>query len=143
MVEMVIVISIVGLLSMVAAPKYRKALERVRASQAFYFLSHFQAAQERHYAITGEYAQQWRHLDGLLNLPVNYDITSYTSLNWQNGWRMVLRRNGASHGYGKYRIVWSNDGFESISSNIPGHLLPHGLTQESLRRAKEQEDAFR
>ncbi len=47
MIEMVIVISIIGLLSVIAAPKYRQALERVRASQAFYYLSHFQAAQER------------------------------------------------------------------------------------------------
>ena len=143
MIEMVVVISIIGLLSVVAAPKYRKALERVRASQAFYYLSHFQTAQERHYAIAGEYAENFRHLDGLLNLPVNFEITSYTSTNWQQNWRMVLRRTGSSHGYGTYRIVWSNDGFKTFSSNIPDPLMPHGLTKESLRRAKEQQDAFR
>ncbi len=143
MIEMVVVISIVGLLSVVAAPKYRKAMERVRASQAFYFLSHFQAAQERQYATAGEYAEHFRHLDGLLNLPVDFEITSYTSTNWQQNWRMVLRRTGASHGYGPYRIVWSNEGLKSFSSNIPDPLMPHGLTRESLRRAKEQRDVFR
>lgn len=143
MIEMVVVVSIIGLLSVVAAPKYRKALERVRASQAFYFLSHLQAAQERHYAIAGEYAQKFGQLDGLLNFPVDYEVTAYSSTNWQDNWRIVIRRTGASHGYGLYRIVWSNDGFESYSSNIPDKLMPHGLSKENLRRAKEQHDVFR
>ncbi|MBC8406132.1 MAG: prepilin-type N-terminal cleavage/methylation domain-containing protein [Planctomycetes bacterium] len=143
MIEMVVVISIIGLMSVVAVPKYRKALERVRASQAFYYLSHFQAAQERYYAYSGEYARHFDQLDGLLNLPVDFEITSFNSTTWQRNWRMVLKRKGSSHGYGFYRLVWTQDGFESYSSNIPNQIMPHGLTRENLQRAKEHNDSFR
>jgi type IV pilus assembly protein PilA len=143
MIEMVVVISIIGLLSVVAAPKYRKALERVRASQAFYYLSHFQAAQERYYAYSGEYARSFDELDGLLNLPADFEITSFNSTSWQRNWRMVLKRKGSSNGYGLYKLVWTENGFEFYSSNIPNQIMPNGLTKEKLLGAKEHYDSFR
>ena len=40
MIELAVVVTLIGVLSMIALPKYRHALERARATQAFSTLAH-------------------------------------------------------------------------------------------------------
>jgi prepilin-type N-terminal cleavage/methylation domain-containing protein len=137
-VEMVVAVAIIGVLSMVAAPRYRTALERARASQAIYFLAQVQTAQEMYYAYAGEYSQSVRDLDGISTLPVGFQVKKYRSSDWQRNWRLVLEREGASNGFGNYRIAWTEKGFDWSYSSISEALLPYRVNRASQKRAKEQ-----
>jgi prepilin-type N-terminal cleavage/methylation domain-containing protein len=137
-VEMVVVVGIIGTLSLVAAPSYRKALESSRASQAIYFLAHIQSAQERYYAFAGEYAQRVRDLDGLTALPAGFKVAQYKSSNWELDWQLVLQREGPSNGYGKYHLTWTQDGFDLPNSSVPETLLPYRVNRRVSGSAKGQ-----
>lgn len=136
MVELAVVVTIIGVLTMMAIPRYRLALEKSRVTQAFHTLAVIQSAQERYAADAGTYARQLRSLDLTGHLPLGYVVEDYGSGNWETGWRIVLRRDGASNGYGSYQIAWSQDGYLSRQSSLPESLLPSGYRRFLFQHAQ-------
>lgn len=132
MVELAVVVTIIGLLTVMALPRYRHALERARATQAFSSMAQIQASQERHAIEWGSYSPTLRQLDLQGHLPLGFKFASLDSGNWQTGWRLVLRRSGATNGYGNYTIVWTEEGFRPGPSTIPDSLFPRGFAQKNL-----------
>jgi len=127
LVELSVVIVIIGILAAFAVPKFRKAVERSKAGEAFNYLSSVRASQERYFARESSYAENLGNLD--INMPppkyfsvatiVGPDITGDTD-GLENGWNLALTRSGSASGYGSYTVVFNQDGFIQNSVSIPG-----------------------
>lgn len=124
LVELTIVVVILGVLSMMAVPRYQTAVERAKAAEAFTYLSQIEGAQERHNARTGEYAKNLNGLDIKIAKPKHFQVGNFSSYNWQTQWELRLTRQGASSGFGNYTVSWSQDGFKRGRSSIKTDLLP-------------------
>lgn len=124
LVELTIVVVILGVLSMMAVPRYQTAVERAKASEAFTYLATIHGAQERHNARTGEYAKKLGQLDIEIGKPQHFQVGGFTSYNWQTQWEMRLTRQGASSGFGAYSVAWNQDGFAKARSSIKQDLMP-------------------
>ena len=122
--EMTIVVVILGVLAMMAVPRYQTAVERAKGAEAFTYLAQIEGAQERHIARTGEYAQQLHHLDIKMKAPAHFTVGNITSYNWQTQWELRLTREGASSGFGAYSVTWNQDGFVRSRSSIHTDLIP-------------------
>lgn len=136
MIELAVVVTLIGVLSIVALPKYRHALERARATQAFSTMAQIQASQERYAIQWGRYSRKLQDLDLEGSLPLGFRLATLESGNWETGFRLVLRRDGASSGYGEYTIVWTEDGFRPGPSTIPDALFPTGYTRKMFAQAQ-------
>ena len=124
LVEMTIVVVILGVLAMMAVPRYQTAVERAKGAEAFTYLAQIEGAQERHNARTGEYAQQLNRLDIKMKTPAHFTVGNFTSYNWQTQWELRLTRQGASSGFGAYTVAWNQDGFVRNHSSIHTDLIP-------------------
>jgi prepilin-type N-terminal cleavage/methylation domain-containing protein len=124
LVELTIVVVILGVLAMMAVPRYQTAVERAKGSEAFTYLAQIEGAQERHNARTGEYAQQLGRLDIKIKKPAHFTVGNFTSYNWQTQWELRLTRQGASSGFGAYTVTWNQDGFVRSRSSIHTDLIP-------------------
>lgn len=122
--ELTVVIVILGVLAMVGVPKYRTVVERGKASEAFTFMAHVAGAQERHNARTGKFAKKVKHLDIKVPRPDHFRYGRFTSMDWETQWQMKLTRKRASSGFGHYRIVWNQAGFDESRSTLPAELVP-------------------
>lgn len=136
MIELAVVVTLIGVLSMIALPKYRHALERARATQAFSTLAQIQASQERYAIEWGRYANRLQKLDLEGSLPLGFRLARLESGNWETGFRLVLRRDGASNGYGEYTLVWTEEGFRPGPSTIPDALYPTGYTRKMFEQTQ-------
>ena len=65
-----------------------------------------------------------RDLDISLDSPEFFYVSGPYSSNWETKWEMKLTRNGASSGYGRYTVVFDQDGFNTRKSSIPNDLAP-------------------
>jgi len=124
LVELTIVVVILGVLSMMAVPRYQTAVERAKAAESFTYLAQIQGAQERHNARTGEYAKKMNQLDIKMGAPNHFKVGKFTSYNWQTQWELRLTRQGASFGFGAYTVCWNQNGFTRGRSSIKTDLLP-------------------
>ncbi len=124
LVELTIVVVILGVLSMMAVPRYQTAVERAKGAEAFNYLAQIGAGQERHNARTGEYAQAIAQLDVKVPTPKHFSVGTFTSYDWQTQWELRLTRSGASSGFGNYTVTWNQDGFERSRSSIAKDLIP-------------------
>jgi type II secretory pathway pseudopilin PulG len=124
LVEFTIVAVILGVLAMIGVPRYQKAVERAKSTEAFTYLAQIEGAQERHNARTGEYAQSLDALDVSIPNPKHFSIGSFTSYDWQTQWELRVSRSGASGGFGSYTVCWNEDGFQRSRSSIATDLLP-------------------
>jgi len=124
LVELTIVVVILGVLAMMAVPRYQTAVERAKASEAYTYLAQIEGAQERHNARTGEYAKQLGRLDIKVKKPNHFTVGNFTSYNWQTQWELRLTRAGASSGFGAYTVTWNQDGFVRSRSSIHTDLIP-------------------
>ncbi len=122
--ELAIVVVILGVLAMVGVPKYRTVVERSKAAEAFTFMAHIEGAQERHNAWKGKYAKKLNHLDIKVPKPKHFRWSRFTSTDWQTNWQLKLIRQGKSSGFGHYRIVWNQDGFDATRSTVNASLIP-------------------
>jgi len=138
MIELAVVVTLIGVLSLIALPKYRHALERARATQAFSTMAQIQASQERYAIEWGRYARKLQSLDLDGSLPLGFRLARLESGNWETGFRLVLRREGASNGYGEYTLVWTEDGFRPGPSTIPDALYPSGYTRKMFEQIQDE-----
>lgn len=124
LVELTIVVVILGVLAMLAVPRYQTAVERSKASEAFSYLAQIEAAQARYAARHGEYCKKLSDLDISIDSPEHFNVGNFTSSNWQTAWQMKLTRTGASGGFGNYTVVWDQNGFNEKASSIKDDLIP-------------------
>lgn len=124
LVELTIVVVILGVLAMMAVPRYQTAVERTKASEAFAYLAQVEGAQERYNARKGEYAKKLSDLDISIDAPEFFSVGNFTSYNWQTKWELKLTRKGASSGFGAYTVTWNEDGFARSRSSLDDELIP-------------------
>ena len=121
LVELAVVIVIISVLAAFAVPRFRDAVERSKASEAFNYLSAIQTAQERFHSRHGTYSGDLVALDIKMNAPKYFstgNVQAGSSGNLKDSWTMTLTRKEASAGYGAYTVTFSQDGYDSANSTI-------------------------
>jgi type IV pilus assembly protein PilA len=119
LVELSVVVVIVGVLAAFGVPRLLKSVERSKAAEAYSYLSAIRAAQERHQARTGTYANAVADLDVSMATPKYFTVgtpAAGSSGNLQTSWTLALTRSGSSAGYGNYTVVFTQDGFDKAST---------------------------
>ena len=74
LVELAVVIVIIGVLAAFGVPRFREAVERSKAGEAFSYLAAVRSAQERYHSRQGTYAIDTNELD------INFPAPKYFSL---------------------------------------------------------------
>jgi Tfp pilus assembly protein PilE len=116
-----VVVVIIGVLAAFAVPRFLDSVERSKASEAFNYLSSVRAAQERFHARQGTYADGMADLDIRLSTPKYFTvgvIAAGGTGNLEDSWTLTLTRNGASAGYGAYKVTFTDNGYDSANSTI-------------------------
>ena len=124
LVELTIVVVILGVLATFAVPRFLSSVEKTKASEAFSYLSQIEGAQARYSAEHGRYTWSTKDLDINLSRPEFFYVSGPYSSNWETRWEMKLTRNGASSGFGRYSVVYDQNGFNDRKSSIPNDLSP-------------------
>ena len=142
LVELTIVVVILGVLAMMAVPKYHQISERSKASEAYVYLQHVAKAQEMYQARHGQYANKLAKLGLRLEDPSFFEVGELASVDWQTTWQLKLQRSGASQGYGAYTVAWDEGGFAPERSSIAREISPTGtggkLTASSASRGSSR-----
>ncbi len=125
LVELAIVIVIIGVLASFGVPRFRNAVERSKAGEAFAYLASIRAAQERYHARTGSYAVLVADLDVSMGTPKYFTIAEPLAgvcADIELCWAMTLTRAGAAAGFGAYTVAWTENGFDTapLVSTIVG-----------------------
>ncbi len=121
LVELAVVIVIIGVLAAFAVPRFRASVERSKAAEAFNYLSSIAAAQERYHARQGSYATDLATLDIKFSTPKYFTVGTVapgTTGSIEDSWSLTLTRTGAAAGYGDYTVVWTEEGFDTVTSTI-------------------------
>lgn len=119
LIELLVVVLIIGILSAVALPQYRFAVEKARAMEAISLLKAVKTAEEAYYLANGEYTYD---LDALaVTLPANlkYFVQDNIDNDWRNG-RFALKHKK----YGYY-LIYSGDkriSYVGVPSAVFGKL---------------------
>jgi prepilin-type N-terminal cleavage/methylation domain-containing protein len=116
LVELSVVIVIIGVLAAFAVPRFRDAVERSKAAEAFNYLTSVVDAQERYFVRVGSYASSVTMLDISFSTPKYFtvgDIVAGDSGELESSWSQTLTRKGASAGYGSYTVTFTDNGFSS------------------------------
>jgi prepilin-type N-terminal cleavage/methylation domain-containing protein len=121
LVELSVVIVIIGVLAAFGVPKFKNAVERSKAAEAFNYLSALRESQERYQARQGTYAADPTNLD--ISIPtLKYFILGTVQAGATNSledsWTLTLTRSGSSGGYGPYTVTFTQDGYDSANSTI-------------------------
>jgi type IV pilus assembly protein PilA len=128
LVELSIVVVILGVLAIYAVPKFLQSVERTKAATGFTFLTDLGKKQELFWQQKGRYAYSQMELQAELSAvlihPDAFKVSGYASGDWETRWGVKLTRDGASSGFGRYTIVWNQDGWDSNGSSIPSELQP-------------------
>ncbi len=128
LVELAVVIIIIGVLAAFAVPRFLDSVERSKAAEAFNYLSAVRAAQERYQVQQGTYADAVDDLDIQMPAPkyftVGAAIAAGSTGELENSWTLTLTREGASSGYGPYTVVFTDQGFDSVTSTIVDDINP-------------------
>ena len=121
LVELAVVVIIIGVLAAFAVPRFRDAVERSKASEAFNYLSSVRASQERYHARNATYATDLSKLDIKLGDPKYFTVGTVsegTTGSIEDSWTLTLTRSGASAGYGAYTVTFTEEGYDSANSGI-------------------------
>ena len=127
LVELAVVIIIIGVLAAFAVPRFLDSVERSKASESFNYLSAVRTAQERYQVKQGIYADDISKLDIQWPAPKYFEVSQPTeggTDNLENSWTMTLTRKGAAGGYGAYKVVFTDQGFDATNSDIPAKINP-------------------
>jgi type IV pilus assembly protein PilA len=121
LVELSVVVIIIGVLASFGIPRMLKSVERSKASEAFKYSAAVRGAQERYQAREGTYAAVLTDLDMEQTAPKYFTvgvIAVGASGSLEDSWSLSLSRQGASSGYGAYTVVFTQDGYDSVTSTI-------------------------
>jgi type IV pilus assembly protein PilA len=124
LVELTIVVVILGILATFAVPRFMSSVEKTKAAEAFTYLSQVESGQARYHAEHGKYINKTTSLDFTIDAPQYFTVSGITSSNWETKWEMTLTRSGGAAGYGAYKVVFNQDGFDSEKSTIKAELAP-------------------
>jgi prepilin-type N-terminal cleavage/methylation domain-containing protein len=121
LVELAVVIVIIGVLAAFGVPRFRQAVERSKAGEAFNYLSAVRSSQERYHSRLALYAADVATLDINFPAPKYFSVGDMT--NNELTWSTTLYRTGASAGYGAYTVRFCETGY-ATDSNIPTDINP-------------------
>lgn len=124
LVELTVITVLIGILAAFTLPRFRAAVERSKAAEAFNYLACVQAAQERYHSHQGAYADDLSDLDIKLTKPQYFSIGSIRAGgtgSLEDSWTLSLTRFGASAGYGEYTVTFNEEGFDEEGSTIVDH----------------------
>ena len=124
LVELTVITVLIGIMAAFALPRFRVAVERSKAVEAFNYLACIQAAQERYHTHRGTYADDLSDLDIKLTTPKYFSIGSIRAGgtgSLEDSWTLSLTRFGASAGYGEYTVTFNEEGFDEEGSTIVDH----------------------
>ena len=126
LVELAVVI-IIGVLAAFAVPRFLDSVERSKAAEAFNYLSATRAAQERYQVQQGTYCSAIADLDIQMPAPKYFTVgvpAAGGTGELENSWTLTLTRVGASAGYGAYTVVFTDQGFDNVTSDIVDGINP-------------------
>jgi len=124
LVELTVITVLIGIMAAFALPRFRAAVERSKAAEAFNYLACVQAAQERYHSRQSTYADDLSDLDIKLATPKYFSIGSIcagSTGSLEDSWTLSLTRFGASAGYGEYTVTFNEEGFDEEDSTIVDH----------------------
>lgn len=104
--ELLIVITILGIIALIALTRYGPVLENARASEAFSVLSEIVAAEKRYYiddgsGVSGAYTTTITDLDSFEAVPASDNFTfSIPSANTTSGYAQAARKGSAQKSHG-------------------------------------------
>ena len=127
LVELAVVIIIIGVLAAFAVPRFLDSVERSKAAEAFNYLGAIQSAQERYQVRQGTYADDISKLDIQMPTPKYFSVgdpAAGGTNSLEDSWTLTLTRTGAAGGYGAYKVVFTEQGYDSDNSDIPAKLNP-------------------
>src|SRR2546429_5983617 len=127
LVELAVVIIIIGVLAAFAVPRFLDSAERSKAAEAFNYHSAVRAAQERYEVRQGTYADDITKLDIQMPQPKYFAVgtpAAGSTDNLEDSWTLTLTRTGSSGGYGAYKVVFTDQGYDSDNSDIPAKINP-------------------
>ena len=127
LVELAVVIIIIGVLAAFAVPRFLDSVERSKAAEAFNYLSAVRAAQERYQVRQGTYADDITKLDIQMPTPKYFAVGTPAAggtSSLEDSWTLTLTRSGAAGGYGDYKVVFTDQGYDSTNSDIPDKINP-------------------
>jgi prepilin-type N-terminal cleavage/methylation domain-containing protein len=116
LVELAVVIVIIGVLAAFGVPRFKVAVEKSKAAEAFTYLGSVRSSQERYFTQAGVYSNQVNLLDINMATPAYFNLTALTAD--QNGWEGTMTRITPSAGYGAYTVLYNEQGFDSNSSIV-------------------------
>ena len=121
LVELVMVIVIIGVLAAFAVPRFRDAVERSKASEAFNYLAAVRASMERYHARQGTYADKMAQLDIKMTVPEYFTVGTIacgTTGSLKDSWTLTLTRSGVTGSFGPYTVTFTEEGFDATKSTI-------------------------
>ncbi len=122
LVELAVVIVIIGVLAAFGVPRFKVAVEKSKAAEAFSYLGSVRSAQERYYTQQGSYTANEALLDINQALPAYFNIGGFTAD--ENTWEMIMTRTGPSAGYGAYNVAFGEGGYVTGDSTILNEINP-------------------
>ena len=127
LVELAVVIIIIGVLAAFGVPRFLDSVERSKAAEAFNYQSAVRAAQERFQVRQGTYAEDLTELDIQMPTPKYFTVgtpEAGASGSLEDSWTLTLTRAGSAGGYGPYKVVFTDQGYDSAESDIPSKINP-------------------
>ena len=127
LVELAVVIIIIGVLAAFAVPRFLDSVERSKAAEAFNYMSAVRAAQERYQVRQGTYADDVAKLDIQMPDPKYFSVGAFGAGgtdSLEDSWTLTLTRTGAAGGYGAYKVIFTDQGYDSTNSDIPSKINP-------------------
>jgi prepilin-type N-terminal cleavage/methylation domain-containing protein len=127
LVEVAVAIIVLGVLAAFAVPRFLDSVERARATEAIDYLAAVRAAQERFQLRQGTYCNDLAKLEVRLHAPAWFTIgtpAAGESGDLGDSWSLTLTRTGAAGAYGPYKVVYTDQGFDAINSDIPARINP-------------------
>ncbi|MFC2062165.1 type IV pilin protein [Elusimicrobiota bacterium] len=121
LVELAIFVIIIGVVAAFTVPRFRDAVERAKAAEAFNYLSAVRASQERYYSRQGTYTDDTAKLNIKLNAPGFFsvgEIAEGVTGSLEDSWTQKLTRIGPSPVYGEYTVTFTEEGFDAVNSTI-------------------------
>jgi prepilin-type N-terminal cleavage/methylation domain-containing protein len=127
LVELAVVIVIIGVLAAFGVPRFLKSVEKSKASEAFAYLAAVRSAQERFIAKEGQYADAVGKLD-IVQANLKYfdtvtppdTIITDVATDGIPTWSLTLTRDAASSAYGGYTVIFTQNGFDTLSTILEG-----------------------